>query len=54
LLRGIGEEQEEELTGACTTAVGQRRACRQDLISLSDVQERKKTDNAEEEEVEEQ
>jgi hypothetical protein len=54
LLRGIGEEQEEELTGACTTVVGQQRVCRHDLISLSDVWERKKTGGAEEEEAEEQ
>jgi hypothetical protein len=51
LLRGIGEEQEEELTGACTMAVGRRQACRQDLISLSDVPERKKTSGTEEEEA---
>jgi hypothetical protein len=50
----MDEEQEEELTGACTVAVERRRACRQDLISLSDVRERKKTSDTEEGEAEEQ
>jgi hypothetical protein len=50
----MGEEREEELTRACTAAVERRRACREDLISLSDVRERKKTSGAEEEEAQEQ
>jgi hypothetical protein len=54
LLRSIGEEQKEELTGACMAAVERWRTCRQDLISLSNVRERKKTGGAEEEEAEEQ
>jgi hypothetical protein len=54
LLRSIGEEQEEELTEACTAAVKQWRACRQGQISLSDVWERMKTGGGVEEEAEEQ
>jgi hypothetical protein len=50
----VGEEQEEELTGACTVAVERRRACRQDPISPSNVLERKKTGGGVEEEAEEQ
>jgi hypothetical protein len=52
--RNQGEEPEEELTGACTTAVGRRRACRQDSISPSNVLERKKTGGGEDEEADEQ
>jgi hypothetical protein len=47
------EEQEEELTRVCTAAAEQPWACREEVISSSNVQMKEKTDGGAEEEAEE-
>jgi hypothetical protein len=49
----MGEEQEEELTGVCTTAAEQPLACREEVIPSSNVPSKEKTDGDTVEEAEE-